>query len=219
MQWHIYSMSHVQYLCCWTTRKRHPSSPSASHSRSLFFFITTPVLVSSYFLIPLSPLSIQLFSPLLPPSFPQRVVLRIRPFSALPPSCCPSLPPPPLHQCMYDSGGEPSAGCRRQHQDRRLRLQQRVHAGQQAGHVLWLAALRCPRAFPGQEVRWARGGCLESRSHPVHAGQRLSALWWAEPEGKWIGGVTVCLSVWYIRRQEFSSGSYGNSNWFKYIYA
>lgn len=166
--WHIYSLSHVQYLCCWTTHKRHPPSPSVS-------FILAP----SHFLIPSPPpFNCILFLLFPPPLF----------FPSSPPPLCPSHSLPPLHWCVYDSGGEPSAGCRRQHQDRWLRFQQRVHTGQQAGHFLWLAALRCPRAFPGQEVWWARGGRLESGSHPLYAGQRLAALWWAEPEGKWMAG-------------------------------
>ena len=81
------------------------------------------------------------------------------------------------------AGREPPAGCRGQHQDCRLWLQQRVHAGLEAGHVLWEPPIRRPGAVPRQEVRRAGGGHLEPRRHPVHARQRLPALRRAQPQG------------------------------------
>ncbi|XP_067170632.1 MAP/microtubule affinity-regulating kinase 4 isoform X2 [Apteryx mantelli] len=62
-------------------------------------------------------------------------------------------------------------------------LKQRVHAGLEAGHVLRVAALRRPRALPGQEVRRPRGRHLEPGRHPLHPGQRLAALRRAQPQG------------------------------------
>ena len=160
-----------------------------------FFFITIPVFVSTHFLLPHP----NIFSTAPPPYLPFLYVVLF--MLSFPLSGWPSLLPCPLHQCIYNSGGEPSAGCRRQHQDRRLRLQQRVHTGQQAGHVLWLAAICCPRAFPGQEVWRAWGGRLEFGSNPLHVGQRLIALWRAEPEGK-LDGRRVCVGIlrWWVQQ-------------------
>ena len=58
------------------------------------------------------------------------------------------LPPEEDHPPRLE-GREPAAGRRDEHQDRRLRIQQRVHSGQQTGHLLRESALRCARAFPG----------------------------------------------------------------------
>lgn len=128
-------MSHAQYLC-WTTCKHHPP-PHLSPTQAFFFFPFHHNSCCCVLLLPPPhPPSLNIFS------------VCILPFAP----CCPSLLLPVIHNCLCDSGREPSAGCRRQHQDCRLRLQQRVHTGQQTGHVLWLATLCCARAFPGQKI-------------------------------------------------------------------
>lgn len=84
-------MSHVQYLCCWTTRKHHPP-PHLSLMCALFFSsITTPVLVSSYFLIPLFPPHPIIFLRCSPLSSPDVLFSVHIPY---PP------PHPPTHPCL-----------------------------------------------------------------------------------------------------------------------
>lgn len=94
---------------------------------------------------------------------------------------------------LFTAGREPVVRCRYEHQDSWFRLQQWVHCGQQTGYFLWLSAIRCSRTLPGEEVRWSRGGCLESRGYPLHTGQRLTALWWTEPKGGQLFCLFVCL--------------------------
>lgn len=103
---------------------------------------------------------------------------------------------PPVTGCLSTSGREPAVRCRHEHKDCRLWLQQWVHFGQQAGHFLWLAAVRCSRALSGKEVWWTRSGRLEPRGHPLHAGQRITALRWTEPKGVnlfWDVILAVCI--------------------------
>lgn len=86
----MYSMNHVQYLCCWTTRKHHPP-PHLSLMCTLFFLhhnSRSCVLLLSHSSLS-SPSNH--FSPLLPPFLPRRIVLRTH---SLPP------PHPPTHPCL-----------------------------------------------------------------------------------------------------------------------
>ena len=50
------------------------------------------------------------------------------------------LSPEENHPSGFESR-EPFVGQRNEHQDRRLRLQQRVHSGKQARHILWKSTL------------------------------------------------------------------------------
>ena len=78
------------------------------------------------------------------------------------PSDCvrrPVLPPEEDHP-QGPEGREPPARQRDEHQDRRLRFQQRIRDREQVGHVLRVSTLCRAWAVPGKEIRWTWGWCL-----------------------------------------------------------
>lgn len=78
------------------------------------------------------------------------------------PSDCvrrPVLPPEENHP-QGPEGREPPARQRDEHQDCRLRFQQRIRDREQVGHVLRVSTLRRAWAVPGKEIRWTWGWCL-----------------------------------------------------------
>lgn len=57
--------------------------------------------------------------------------------------------PPAPNPLSFIPGWEPPPGCGHEHQNCRLWLQQWVHDGREAGHLLWFSTVRCPRTLPG----------------------------------------------------------------------
>lgn len=80
-------------------------------------------------------------------------------------------------------GGKPPSGLRYEYKNCWFWLQQWIHFWKQAGYILWESTICSPWTFPGKEVWWARGGCVESRSYPLYVGQRFPAFRWPKFKG------------------------------------
>ncbi len=90
-------------------------------------------------------------------------------------------------------GRKPASRQRDEHKDSRFRIQQWVHAGKQARHVLWKSSVRCTWALPG----WVILIELSSNSNRQRGSQRQLTTWNssnfpnpASPE------LSFCFSPW-----------------------
>ncbi len=80
------------------------------------------------------------------------------------------------------SGWKLASRQRNEHQNRRFRFLEWVHAWHEAWHILRLASVRRAWAVPGQKVRRARSRRVVTRRHLVHTGIWKSALRRPEPK-------------------------------------
>ena len=140
--------------------------------------------------------------------------------------CCPVLPSEEDHP-QRPQGWEPAARQRDEHQDRRLRFQQRVCDREQVGHFLRVTTLRCAWALPREEVWWAWGWCLVPWCDTLYSrwgewlllnfltdlfcSQWQPALWRLHPEGTEVRNFSTpifLLSTLIFLRERVLRGKY-----------